>query len=234
MLPNAEPHSELVVIGGSAGALAALETLLASLPRQLSAPILVAIHAPRAGMARVAGRLNPIGPPVVLATQRMRLAPGKVYLAPGGQDIFIDEGRCRLGAPDDSLAPSVDVLFKSAAVCAGAGTLAVVLSGMGQDGLAGARKIAWAGGTVLAQDEGSSAVWGMPRAVLESGIAQSRGTPRQLGELIAQRMFDSGDVLATEFLDADEPVSRRQSSRVRAAVASPSVAPRFRAGHKRP
>ena len=229
MLPN-EPRAELIVIGGSAGALAALETLLASLPRQLSAPILVALHAPRGAMARVAQRLAPIGPPVVQARQRMRLAPGKVYLAPGGQDLFIDEGRCRLGAPDDALAPSVDVLFKSAAICAGAGTLAIVLSGMGQDGLVGARKVAWAGGTVLAQDEGSSAVWGMPRAVLESGIAQARGTPRQLGEFIAQRMYDSGAFSA----DADETFSRRRSSGVREAVASPSVAPRFLAGHKRP
>ena len=241
MLPYAEPRAELCVIGGSAGALEALETLLAYLPRELSAPILVAIHAPRGSMVRVAERLTRVGPPVVLAQQRMPLAPGKVYLAPGGQDVFVDEGRIRLGALDDSLAPSVDVLFKSAAVCAGAATLAVVLSGMGTDGLAGARKIAWAGGTVLAQEEVSSTVWGMPRAILESGIAQSQGTPRELGETIARRMFDNGSLFDRGTFGAvdedDEPYFSRSGSRssgARVAVASPSVAPRSRAGRKLP
>jgi two-component system chemotaxis response regulator CheB len=98
-----------------------------------------------------------------------------VALAPGGRNLRVERSEqglvCRVVAPDGALyVPSVDVLFRSAASAAGAGTLAVVLTGMGDDGLIGSRAIAGAGGRLLVEAELSCVVYGMPRCVRESGL----------------------------------------------------------------
>jgi two-component system chemotaxis response regulator CheB len=106
-----------------------------------------------------------------------KVQPGKVLIAPG--DFHLEVRRQALvvrtvvqqGPPENSCRPAVDVLFRSAAEAYGSGCVAAVLTGMGQDGLRGAREIAAAGGTVIAQDQASCVVWGMPRAVTEAGLA---------------------------------------------------------------
>jgi two-component system chemotaxis response regulator CheB len=107
------------------------------------------------------------------------LEPGHVFIAPG--DFHLElcrEGTAvktvlQQGPPENSCRPAVDVLFRSAASIYGRGCLGVVLTGMGQDGLRGAEHIVHLGGTLIGQDEATSVVWGMPRAVCEAGLTHS-------------------------------------------------------------
>ena len=94
--------------------------------------------------------------------------------------------------PENSCRPAADVLFRSVARCYHAGALGVVLTGMGQDGMRGAQAIHEAGGQVLAQDEASSIVWGMPRAVAEAGLAQAVLPLRELGKEVVRRAQTRG------------------------------------------
>ena len=106
------------------------------------------------------------------------LRPGEVWVAPGGfhMDLTKAADGIRLcthkGEPENSCRAAVDVLFRSVAQTYGARTLAVILTGMGQDGLLGCQAISDAGGCVIAQDEASSVVWGMPGAVTRAGLAE--------------------------------------------------------------
>jgi two-component system chemotaxis response regulator CheB len=107
------------------------------------------------------------------------IRPGHVYVAPGDQHLEIaDSGgravtRLTKAAPEHFCRPSVNPLFRTAAQRYGGSTLAVMLTGMGSDGLEGARAIVQAGGTLLAQDEATSVVWGMPGAVARDRLAQA-------------------------------------------------------------
>jgi two-component system chemotaxis response regulator CheB len=100
-----------------------------------------------------------------------------VLIAPGGFHLELERQGLSVkvvlheGPPENSCRPAVDVLFRSAASVFGAGCLAVVLTGMGKDGLRGSERVVHAGGGVIAQDEATSVVWGMPRAVTEAGLA---------------------------------------------------------------
>ena len=107
------------------------------------------------------------------------MTPGTVYIAPGDMHLEI---RSRSGGTEtvttegplvNSCRPAADILFNSAATAFGAGTLAVVLTGMGRDGLDGCREIRAAGGRVIAQDKATSVVWGMPGQVAEAGLTEA-------------------------------------------------------------
>ncbi|MEZ6233914.1 MAG: CheB methylesterase domain-containing protein, partial [Phycisphaerales bacterium] len=107
-----------------------------------------------------------------------RLQAGHVYIAPGGQHMVVERegGVLKLALntepPENSCRPAVDVLFRSVAWTYGAKSLAVILTGMGSDGLRGCEYIAEAGGRVIVQDEASSVVWGMPGFVARAGLAE--------------------------------------------------------------
>ena len=114
---------------------------------------------------------------VVEASPGDTIRPGTVFIAPGdyhmtirrqGVDILVETNQA---PPENSCRPAVDVLFQSVAQVYGGNTLGVVLTGMGQDGRLGAEVIRDAGGKVIAQDEATSVVWGMPRAVVQAGLA---------------------------------------------------------------
>jgi two-component system chemotaxis response regulator CheB len=115
--------------------------------------------------------------PVLEAVHGTVIVPGKVWIAPGDQHLAIARRGTQLvldvhqGPSENSCRPSVDVLFRAVAAEVGARSVAVVLTGMGQDGLDGCKQIHAAGGTVLVQDAASSVVWGMPGAVARAGIA---------------------------------------------------------------
>jgi two-component system chemotaxis response regulator CheB len=119
----------------------------------------------------------------------MIVEPGCAYIAPGDWHVEVtrEKGIACLTThqrpPENSCRPAVDVLFRSVADVYGAGALAVVLTGMGQDGLRGCERIADAGGRILAQDRESSVVWGMPGFVANAGLAE-RVLP--LGEMAAE------------------------------------------------
>ena len=168
----------LVAIGVSTGGPAALHALLSALPANLGAPVLIVQHMPAAFSGLLAKRLASVARvPVLEAVHGTVIAPGKVWIAPGDHHLAIARRGAELvleisqGPPEHSCRPSVDVLFRSVAAAMGARGIAVVLTGMGQDGLDGCKQIHAAGGTVLVQDAASSVVWGMPGAVARAGLA---------------------------------------------------------------
>ena len=172
------PAPGVLVIGVSTGGPAALEKLLPALPADFPLPILVAQHMPRLFTALLAERLNSLSRLTVReAEPSAQLQPGVVYLARGDWHLEIarTSGRSALRVhqdyPAEHCRPSVDLLFRSAASVYGAGALAVVLTGMGTDGLDGCRAVRMAGGRILVQDRQTSTVWGMPGAVAGAGLA---------------------------------------------------------------
>jgi two-component system chemotaxis response regulator CheB len=124
--------------------------------------------------------------------------PGEVLLAPGGRHLELvgdaAQPRVRLTdePPENSCRPSADVLFRSAVRLWGGGTLGVVLTGMGKDGLAGSREIVAAGGSVIAQDEFSSVVWGMPGEIVRAGLADAVLPLAQVGVEVSLRLKRRG------------------------------------------
>lgn len=169
---------DAVVIGVSTGGPTALSALWRDLPRSLSVPVFIVQHMPAAFTPQFAKQLDAIGTvPVVEAQAGMRAEPGHGYLAPGGLHMTVShQGLATLialndGPPENSCRPAVDVLFRSAAATFGGRTLAVILTGIGYDGLLGTRDIVAAGGHAIAQDQATSVVWGMPGSVAEAGLA---------------------------------------------------------------
>jgi two-component system, chemotaxis family, protein-glutamate methylesterase/glutaminase len=181
---------EVVVVGLSTGGPSALEEILPQLPSDFPVPMLIVQHMPKMFTEALAQRLDRCcALRVEQAYDGAPLSCGTVWLAPGGShmevapikaincdgDVSVSGGRVLLHQQGmlNYCRPSVDYLFHSAARMYGAGTLALVMTGMGADGLSGARAVYACGGVVLAQDRTSSAVWGMPGRVTEAGIASS-------------------------------------------------------------
>jgi two-component system chemotaxis response regulator CheB len=179
----------IVAVAASTGGPDALPELVSALPRGFPLPVVVVQHMPpeftRLFARRLDGRL-PL--PVAEAQDGQALAGGKVFLAPGDHHLEVRGGRIvtHRAAPVHSCRPSADVLFRSVAEQYGPAAVAVVLSGMGRDGCAGAEEIRRRGGRVFAQDPHSCAVFGMPRHVIEAGIAERVARPSALGEAIAR------------------------------------------------
>jgi two-component system chemotaxis response regulator CheB len=170
---------EVVVIGSSTGGPTALATILTALPREFPLPIVVVQHMPPVFTKHLAMRLNAESAlDVYEAAPGDVLRPGEVRIAPGDFHLSLrrhaGQVKCVIHQepPENSCRPAVDVLFRSAAETFGAACVGVVLTGMGQDGLRGARVIVEVGGQVIAQDQATSVVWGMPRAVAEAGLAR--------------------------------------------------------------
>jgi two-component system, chemotaxis family, protein-glutamate methylesterase/glutaminase len=168
----------LVVVGVSTGGPAALERFLPALPADFPLPVFIVQHMPQLFTGLLAERLDDLcSLSVREAEGGAQPQPGVVYLARGDWHMEIAGAapHCSLrlsqGPPEHSCRPSVDVLFRSAAARYGNGVLAVVLTGMGSDGLDGCRAVRAAGGKILVQDRQTSAVWGMPGVVAEAGLA---------------------------------------------------------------
>jgi two-component system chemotaxis response regulator CheB len=175
-VPGSGPPAriELLVVGTSTGGPSALAELFAALPASLAVPIAVVQHAPpdfaRALVDQLAARA---ALPVRAATHGEPLGASGIWLASGGRHLVL-EGRSfgpSDAPPENSCRPAVDVLFRSAARAFGAGVLGVVLTGMGEDGVAGARAVVDAGGQVLAQDPATALAPGMPGRVADAGLA---------------------------------------------------------------
>jgi len=169
---------EVLLIGSSTGGPQALASVLSILPATFPVPIAIVQHMPPVFTRHLADRLNQTcALEVIEAAPGDELRPGRVLIAPGG--FHLEFRRLGLavkavlneGPPENSCRPAVDVMFRSGAQVYGSGCLALVLTGMGTDGLRGSQEVAAAGGSVLAQDEATSVVWGMPRAVTEAGLA---------------------------------------------------------------
>jgi two-component system chemotaxis response regulator CheB len=187
--PVARP--ELVAIGASLGGPRALAALLRALPAAFPAPIAVVQHIADGfteGLANWLGQESRLE--VREARDRDVLRPGLVLLAPTGRHLVVSQGVARLSdaPPVDSFRPSVTPLFRSAAEAYGSRACGVVLTGMGRDGAEGLKVLKRAGGHTIAQDEATSAVYGMPRAAIETGAVDQvlplDEIPRALVELV--------------------------------------------------
>lgn len=148
-----EQASTVVVVGASAGGVEALTTIAAGLPESLDAPVCVVIHVPRDAKSRLAEILSRSGPlPATQVRQSESLTPGHTYVASPDLHLVVEDGRVvAQGDPQEGRRPSIDVLFHSAVRAYGNRTIGVVLSGVSDDGLSGARAINDSGGCVLVQ-----------------------------------------------------------------------------------
>ena len=186
---------DVVAIGASTGGIHALSRLLRELPVSLTVPLLVTQHLPATFMPYFAAQLALLaGRPCEVATDRLRIRPGRVVVAPGDAHLCVaslgDGAACvRLSraAAVSGCTPSVDPMFATVAAAFGPRAIGVVLSGMGRDGAEGARTLRDAGGTVVVQDQDSSVVWGMPGAVAAAGLADAMLPPDAIGRLLAGR-----------------------------------------------
>ena len=146
----------------------------------LNVPIFIVQHMPADFTALLAARLSATGVMTVKEAEEGEIAePGKVYIAPGGFHMTLSRPGTKTiihlntEPPENSCRPAVDVLFRTAADVYGSSLLAVMLTGMGYDGLKGTQLIKEKGGQVIAQDEASSVIWGMPGAVVQAGLADT-------------------------------------------------------------
>ncbi|MET7420687.1 chemotaxis response regulator protein-glutamate methylesterase [Dactylosporangium sp. NPDC005555] len=171
---------EVVTIGCSTGGPDALTTVVRALPANLPVPVVVVQHMPPVFTKMFADRLDRTAAlTVVEAAGDMPVRPGTVYIAPGDYHLEVHRRgtevitKLNTGPPENFCRPAVDVLFRSVAKTYGGATLAIVLTGMGQDGKRGAEQLRGAGAEIVAQDEATSVVWGMPGAVATAGIAHA-------------------------------------------------------------
>lgn len=190
-----EPLS-LLAIGASTGGIHALGRFFGELPAQVGAPLLVTQHLPVPFMDVFARQLSAAANrPAHIATEGAPLVDDEILIAPGDAHLTVEEGRggtlrVRLlrGRAASGCLPSVDPMLASIARLQLPGAVAVVLSGMGRDGVDGAADLVRAGGSVLVQDEATCAVWGMPRAVADAGLAAAILPPEKLARRVASRI----------------------------------------------
>jgi len=186
---------EILAIGVSTGGPNALATLISALPANLSVPVVIVQHMPPVFTKRLAERLTSQGQMQVKEGKTGDiLQPGQAWLAPGDYHMIVERygtqiRLCNHQAPqENSCRPAVDVLFRSVAKIYQGGVLAVVLTGMGQDGLHGCQCIREVGGHILVQDESSSVVWGMPGIVANAGLATKILPLNQIANEIMRRI----------------------------------------------
>jgi two-component system chemotaxis response regulator CheB len=187
----------VLAIGASTGGIHALTALFKALPPRIDVPILVTQHLPPPFMSVFARQLTVASRrEVLVASEGMAIQPDRIVMAPGDAHLTLEPGsgghivgltreRTRSGCM-----PSVDPMLASVGALFGARAVGVVLTGMGRDGVDGASRLVACGGSVLAQDEPSSAVWGMPRAIVEAGLACAVMPPEKIARRIASRTGD--------------------------------------------
>jgi len=190
----AQTTERVVALGTSTGGTQALEVVLRSLPR-VTPGIVIVQHMPEKFTAEFANRLNSICQIEVREAQNNdRVVPGRALIAPGGKHMLLR----RTGAQyyvevmDGPLVnrhrPSVDVLFRSVAKCAGANALGVIMTGMGDDGAAGLLEMRQAGARTVGQDEDSCVVYGMPKEAVKRGGVEKTVTLTAIGREIMQQL----------------------------------------------
>lgn len=185
----------MVVVGGSAGSLDPLRELAAALPADLPGSVLVTMHVSEEARSRLPWLLSRSGPlPAKHAEEGERLRPGRIYVAPPGRHLLIPGGVVELsnGPRVNHTRPAVDVMFASAARWFGDRVVAVVLSGLLDDGAVGAALVAQAGGQVVVQDPDEAAHSSMPRAALSAAPGAIAVPSKRLGEVAAGMLGEEG------------------------------------------
>ena len=187
--------ADVLAIGASTGGIHALNLLLKELPASFDLPILITQHLPASFVPVFAKQMQiAAGREAILVDAGTEIRPGKLYIAPGNGHMMVRKiGTQRVVSLSfdpvkSGCMPSVDPMFESLALAYDGRVAGVLLSGMGRDGTDGAMAIHKAGGAIFAQDAESCAVWGMPRAVTEAGIALAVCPPAELAAAIAKRI----------------------------------------------
>ncbi|HXZ67220.1 MAG TPA: chemotaxis response regulator protein-glutamate methylesterase [Alphaproteobacteria bacterium] len=177
---GAEAPPQVLAIGSSTGGPQALTSFFESLAGKINVPVVITQHMPPTFTGILAEQLAKVSrAPATEGSDGEVLEPGRLYVAPGGHHMLLQRSGGNVviklddGPAENFCRPAVDPMFRSLSAAYGAGVLAVVLTGMGQDGRAGAQEITKNGGTILVQDQATSVVWGMPGAVAEAGLASA-------------------------------------------------------------
>lgn len=186
-----------IAIGASTGGIHAINEFVAGLPVRTKMPIFVTQHLPPLFMPYFARQLAVAsGRPAHVVEDGELVQADHIHVAPGNGHLRLERRGSKVRVKLDAAAapsgclPSVDPMMESVGDVYGKGALGVMLSGMGRDGLIGSSKLIARGGVILAQDQHSSAIWGMPRAVAEAGIATAILPPRDLARRIASHIGD--------------------------------------------
>ena len=168
---------QILAIGSSTGGPQALNTVLKNLPTSINVPVVITQHMPPTFTSILAQHVNKAsGWPCREAVDGEPITNGTIYVAPGDRHLIFEKkgngcvAKLSTQPPENFCRPAVDPMLRSLAQVFGARILTVVLTGMGSDGLKGSREVIAQGGTVVAQDEASSVVWGMPGAVATAGL----------------------------------------------------------------
>ena len=168
----------IITIGCSTGGPMALQQIIPAIPPSIPSPIIIAQHMPETFTASLAERLNSLSKiNVKEAEDNEPVEIGTVYIAPGGKHLLVKRNGAKAiinlsTEPEDNLyKPSIDIMMNSIAESYGKYSLGVILTGMGQDGLEGVRTIKEKGGVIIAQDEDSCVVYGMPKVIIEAGLS---------------------------------------------------------------
>jgi two-component system chemotaxis response regulator CheB len=179
---------DIIVTGGSLGAMDALLQICSDLPADLPAAIFVARHVGEEHQESFASALTSAGPlPAVIAQDDARVMPGKIYVAPAGSHLLVLDGVTKLGrGPRENMCrPAVDPLFRSAACSHGSRVIGVVLTGLLNDGAAGLAAIKQCGGIAVVQNPSNSLANSMPLSALEASDVDYRAPVSELGNLLA-------------------------------------------------
>ena len=192
--PMSSDPIDVLAIGASTGGIHALNGLFATLPRRIAVPILITQHLPPAFMAVFARQIGvAAGREALVAVDGMRLEPDRIIIAPGDAHLAVEPKagqvvvRLSNAAASSGCRPSVDPMLASVGSVFGDRALGIMLTGMGRDGVEGAARLVGCGGAMIAQDEASSAVWGMPRAVYDAGLACALLPPDKIARRVAAR-----------------------------------------------
>lgn len=193
-------HCRAVLIATSTGGPAALKEVLPRLPADLGVPVLIVQHMPARYTSALADRLDQICALTVKeARDGMRLEPGLALLAPGGRQMRLSRhagtvlARVTDSPPENGCRPSADYMFRSASAAFDGAVLCVVLTGMGRDGFLGCEASKAGGAAILAQDEESATVYGMPKAIVDGGLADRVLPLVHMGRAITQHVKSRRD-----------------------------------------
>jgi two-component system, chemotaxis family, CheB/CheR fusion protein len=198
MLAERPPFTRLVVIGASAGGIKALSALVGALPADLVAPIVIAQHLDPARVSHLQEILaRQCLMPVRTVVERERLEPGVVYVVAANQHVEVIGHELHLIADHGGPHPSVDLLLTSAARVFGEGLIAVILTGHGSDGAAGAQAVKAAGGIVLIQDPATAPYPSMPLSLAPT-VVDIAAPPERLGNLLPALLADSDRAAALQ------------------------------------
>lgn len=192
-------QTQILAIGSSTGGPDALARVLSAISDRPSVPIVAVQHMPPVFTAMLAQRLSRLGPVAVEeAIDGQKLEAGVMYLAPGGRHLEVTRRgtgvftRLHDKDPENYSRPSVDVLFRSVAAVYPGSAIGVILTGMGHDGRDGCAAMGAGGSLIVAQDQASSVVWGMPGAVTEAGLADAVLSLDKVGPFLTEQFREQG------------------------------------------